>query len=431
MKKLIFSRLSYLYALALSQTARSTYLTTFGAGINAFLGFVFTIIVARSVSPADFGLFSVVMNLMAILLVVGDAGLSSSILRFLPQAIRESRKDKSQRIIKASFLATFLIGGFLALLLFLLSSPLSEVVFVKRELVLPLMVVSVALVGLPLSSLFVSILQGQQRFLFGVITESSVYLMKTLITIFLLLSGNLNLVSVLIIFSLTSFTGLILGFFFIGPRFLTAKTDFSLLKTLFGFGVWVALGRIANAVSGKIDTLMLVRFVETAEVGFYAAAQRMTFIFPVMVTGVAAVLQPKFASLKTLAEAKTFTKKSILLFSLLVLPIIILFILAPWVTIWIYGQAYEPAAIIFQWLLVSSFFFIVGSVPAIIILYYLGDSRFYTAISVFTLFLIFLGNLVLIPRLGVIGPAISLAFAYGAGTLISSLFLYKRFKEQG
>ncbi len=300
----------------------------------------------------------------------------------------------------------------------------------KGELILPFIITSVALIGLPLTYLFVAILQGQQRFLFGVITESSVYLLKVLAIIILFLMGRLNLVSVLIILSLTSFTGVVLGIFFIRPSFFRAKTDLALLRTLFGFGAWVALARIATAVSGKIDTLMLVRFVETAEVGFYADAQRMTFIFPVMVTGVAAVLQPKFASLKTLAEAKTFTKKSSLLFASLVLPIILLFILAPWFTVWIYGQAYEPAVIIFRWLLLSSFFFVVGSVPIIIILYYLGDSKFFTAISLFTLLLIVFGNLILIPRLGVIGPAISLAFAYGAGFLISSLFVFKRFKER-
>ena len=422
--------ISYLYTLALSQTARSTYLTTFGAGINGFMGFVFTIVVARSVSPADFGLFSVVMNLLTILLVIADAGFNSSILKFLPQAIRDSEREKSQKIIKVSFLTTLFISGLLALLLFLFSSPLAEIVFLKGELILPFIITSVALIGLPLTYLFVAILQGQQRFLFGVITESSVYLLKVLAIIILFLMGRLNLVSVLIILSLTSFTGVVLGIFFIRPSFFRAKTDLALLRTLFGFGAWVALARIATAVSGKIDTLMLVRFVETAEVGFYAAAQRMTFIFPVMVTGVAAVLQPKFASLKTLAEAKTFTKKSSLLFASLVLPIILLFILAPWFTVWIYGQAYEPAVIIFRWLLLSSFFFVVGSVPIIIILYYLGDSKFFTAISLFTLLLIVFGNLILIPRLGVIGPAISLAFAYGAGFLISSLFVFKRFKER-
>jgi len=119
MKKYI----SYLYALALSSTARSTYLTTFGAGLNALFGFIFTIVVARSISPADFGLFSVVMNLVVILFVFCDVGLSSSILRFLPQAIREGKKEKAREILKFSFLAILLISGLMAVLLAIPSIP--------------------------------------------------------------------------------------------------------------------------------------------------------------------------------------------------------------------------------------------------------------------------------------------------------------------
>ncbi len=426
MKKYI----SHLYALALSQTARSTYLTTFGAGLNAFLGFIFTIVVARSISPANFGLFSVVMNLLVILFVICDIGLSSSILRFLPQAIREGKKERAGEVIKLSFLATLLISGLLAILLAAFSEPIANLVFAKSELALPLTIVSVSLLGISLSYLFVSVLQGQQRFLFGVITETSVVFLKVLVTLGLLLSGRLNLISVLVVYSLTSFTGLILGLLFIRPDFLFAKINLKLAKTLFGFGIWIAIARIANVLSGKIDTLMLVRYVEAAQVGFYAAAQRMTFIFPVMVSGMTIVLSPKFASFKTTLEAKPFMKKSSLLISSLFLPVVLLFFLAPWITVWIYGQVYQPSIYIFRWLLLSSSFFIASTIPITIIIYFLGQSRFFAIISILQLLIIFFANLILIPKLGVIGPAISLAIAYGVVFLISLFFVFRKFKEK-
>lgn len=64
------------------------------------MGFVFWIIVARSVSPSDFGLFSVVINLVSILFILCDVGFSSSIIRFLPQAIRDNKKEEVRRIVK-------------------------------------------------------------------------------------------------------------------------------------------------------------------------------------------------------------------------------------------------------------------------------------------------------------------------------------------
>lgn len=422
MKKYI----SYFYTLALSETAKSTYLTTFGAGLNAFLGFIFWIIIARSVSPSDFGLFSVIFNLVTILFVVCDVGISSSVLRFLPQVIRDEKKGEIEKILKVSFLAVLFFSGLLTVALAVFSKPLAVFVFTKRQLSFPLVIASFSLLGLSLSYLFIAILQGKQKFLYGVITESSIAAVKVLATIMLLFLGKLNLISVLVIFSLTSFTGLILGLFFIRPGFLLAKTDMSLIKILFGFGIWVALARIAAAASTKIDTLMLIRFVDSPQVGFYAAAQRMTFIFSVMVTGMTVVFSPKLAALKTVSEAKSFMKKASLLVSTLFLLIIFLFILAPWVTILIYGEAYAPAIFIFRVLLISSTFFVAATVPTITILYFLGESKLFALISILQFILIFFGNLILIPHFGVIGPAISLAIAYGVVFLVSLFIILKK-----
>jgi O-antigen/teichoic acid export membrane protein len=420
----------YLYSLALSQTARSTYLTTFGSGINAFLGFVFTIVVARSISPADFGLFSVVVNLITVLVVIADVGFSSAVLKFLPQAIRDHQKEDLPKIIKVSFLFTLLVCGLLALLLFVSSSFLAHNIFFKMELSLPLAIASISLIGFALSYLFIAVLQGQQKFLFGVIAESSVLAVKVLATLALVLLGKLELNSLILIFSLTSFVGFMIGLFLTKLDFLKAKTDWRLVKVLFGFGIWVALARMINCLSARVDTLMLVRFVETSQVGFYAAAQRMTFIFPVLISGITVVLSPKFASLNSKTEVKAFIQKSILLISTLIIPILVLFFVAPWLTVWVYGEVYRPAASIFRWLLLSSSLFVATTVPMIIIIYYFGQSKFFTLISAFQLALIFLANLVLIPKMGVIGPAISLAFSYGMIFLISSLFVYQKFREQ-
>ena len=425
MKKYI----SYFYDLAVSQTARSTYITTFGAGLNAFFGFLFNIIVARSVSPADFGIFAVVMNLVTIFFVVCDIGLSSSVLRYLPQVIRDKKVEEKQKIIKFSFLVALAISGLITAFLIIFSTPMASYILTKKEISLPLVAASFSLIGLTLSVLFVSILQAEQRFVFGVIADSSIIFVKCLLTVILLIVGRLNLINVFIVFSLTSFTGFLLGLFFVSPKFWASKTDLKLAKTLLGFGVWIVLARIASAISSRIDTIMLIRYVHESQVGFYAAAQRMTFLFPVLVNGLTVVITPKFSSLKTKTEALKFMKKSSLLLSTLLVPLVILFIFSPWITVKIFGDVYLPSSAIFRWLILSSFIFIVSAVPVTTIIYFLGESRFFAFNSFLQLFLIFVGNLILIPVLGVIAPAISLAIAYTVSLLASLLVIYIRFKK--
>lgn len=426
MKKYI----NYFWGLAFTSTAKSTYITTVGAGLVAFLGFVFWIIIARSMSPADFGLFSVVFNLITVLYVVCDVGLSSSILRYLPQAIREAKEEEAKKIMKVAFMAVLLVSGLLTVVLVVFSNQLAVLVFTKKELFLPLLIASFSLLGISLSYVFITMLQGKQKFLLAVVTECSMMIVKVLAVVVLLVLGKLNLVSLVIAFTLTSFSGVIFGLFFVRPSFLFSPIDRNVAKILLSFGIWVALARIANAASARIDTLMLTRFVEADQIGFYAAAQRMTFIFPVLVTGMTAVISPKFAALKTKKEAIVFFKKASILLSFLLIPVIILYILAPWVTIWIYGSIYEPSISIFRWLLISSLFFIASSVPILAILYYLGESKFFAAISLTQLVLIFFGNLLFIPLFGVIGPAVSLAIAYGVIFLVSMIFFLKQTKEK-
>lgn len=423
-------KINQIYHLAFTQTAKRTYLTTFGAGISAFLGFIFSIVVARSISPYDFGIFSVIMNFIIILFVICDVGLSSSVLRFLPQAIRDGRKEESFKIIKLAFLFTLGISGFLFLVLLLFASPLAQVLFTHKELFLPLAIVSFSLLGLTLSFLFTTILQGQQRFLFAVITDNSVLLVKVLATLLLLILGKLTLISVLIIFASTSFVGVLVGLIFIGPKFLFTRTDWAVGKSLLFFGVWVALARMANSVSGRIDTMMLIRYVDPEQVGFYAAAQRMTFVFLVLINGMTAVLSPKFSGLKTNQEALSLFKKSCLLIALLFIPIVVLYLLAPWVTVAIYGDAYVSSIYIFRWLLVSSFFFVTTSIPTLGILYYLGLSKFFALLSIIQLSAIFVGNLILIPVFGVIGPAVSLVFAYGLVFVLSLIVFLRKVSQK-
>lgn len=422
--------LNYFWELAFSSTAKSTYITTIGAGLVAFLGFIFWIILARSMSPADFGLFSVVFNLVTILFVLCDVGLSSSILRFLPQAVREGKEEEVKRILKTAFLAVLLVSGLLTTALAIFSDQLAVLVFTKKELSLPLLIASFSLLGISLSYLFVAMFQGKQKFLLGVITESVLMTVKVSTVILLLLLGKLNLISLTVVFSLTSFSGLIFGLLFLRPSFIFSSFDTRVAKILLGFGLWVALARIANAASARIDTLMLTRFVEADQIGFYSAAQRMTFIFPVLVSGMTAVISPKFAGLNTKEEAIVFFKKASILLSFLFLPLIALFIFAPWVTVGIYSSIYEPSISIFRWLLVSSFFFIASSVPTIGVLYFLGGSKFFAIISLMQLSLVFLGNLLFIPLFGVIGPAVSLAVTYGVIFLVSLIFFLKKTGEK-
>lgn len=371
-----------------------------------------------------------VFNFVTIFYVICDVGLSSSILRFLPQAIRDGKEEEGRKIVKISFLFTLMVSGIIGMGLALFSSPLASVLLGKQNLAISLGIASFSVIGICLSVLFTSILQAKQKFVFGVIADSSIIFLKFIGTILLLYFSQLTVVSVFIVYSLTSFSGFIIGFFLTGAGFLSSHPNRLLVKNLLSFGLWVALARIANGIAGRLDTLMLIHYVEPDKVGFYAAAQKMTFIFPVLINGLMVVINPAFSSFKSNFEASKFAKKAFFLVSGLFVLVGVLFVSAPYLVVKIFGQVYAPAADILRWLLVSIFFSIASSVPMTTLIYFLGESKVFALISFVQLLIVYFMNYLLIPKFGVIAPAISLAFAYGVLFIISTWLVYTRLKKK-
>src|SRR5258706_1541443 len=91
--------------LLFSQTIKDTSLTFIGLGVTAIVGFVYTVILARVLGPEQFGVFSAVSALVAIIYSLGDLGIAPAMINFLP-------KVKKERLIfiNTGFWFEFLIG---------------------------------------------------------------------------------------------------------------------------------------------------------------------------------------------------------------------------------------------------------------------------------------------------------------------------------
>lgn len=80
--------------LARSQTAKDTYILFVGNIAAAFLGFIFTLIVARALSVEDFGILSAATNLIIIVASFTDLGISSGLVNFASGAFARGDEKK-------------------------------------------------------------------------------------------------------------------------------------------------------------------------------------------------------------------------------------------------------------------------------------------------------------------------------------------------
>jgi polysaccharide transporter, PST family len=93
---------------------RASVLNLAARGVDLFFQFVSMTILARLLTPADFGVFAMATPFVWILMTFGDLGLASAVLQQ-----RDLNEGQASAVFRVNLLAGFAFGG-----LFLLSSPL-------------------------------------------------------------------------------------------------------------------------------------------------------------------------------------------------------------------------------------------------------------------------------------------------------------------
>lgn len=393
--------------LAFSSTAKDTYVLFGGNVSSAFLGFVYTLIVARALSVADFGTFSAAINFMLIVTSFSDLGISSGVVNFV--ASRLSKKDNkgSDEYIKAATVIRFVSTSTLSLLVIIFASFIARKFMATTD---PSVAVWVGLVSIfmCLPMLFPFILQAKKKFLSSVIVDNSIYIVRLLAAL-----GFLFLVGLNINYSLSSFVfggiaSTLIGIYLLKYKFLSSKPGKTKYVKLLKFSGWIGVNRIISSVSGRLDIQMLATMVGATATGLYSIPARLASFVIVLTSSFSAVLAPRLAGF----DDKEKEGKYILKATLALLPIIAglifwIIIARPFITL-LFGVKYLPAVPIFQALTAATIPFIFTAPSVTAIIYAMKKTVFIGAFSFFQVAAIFLLNLVLIPKYGVFGPTMTI-----------------------
>lgn len=100
-----------------TKVIRNTLFSSVGIYTEYFLGMLASIIIARSLGPADFGAYSLVIWLVATGVVITNSGVSSAVIKFVAE-LRGAGRDSQirsllawARRVQAGFLVAVLLGG--------------------------------------------------------------------------------------------------------------------------------------------------------------------------------------------------------------------------------------------------------------------------------------------------------------------------------
>ncbi len=407
---------------ALKRVAKGSVFVLFGFAVYSIGIFLFRALSARGLPIEDFGVLSFLLSLTTTASIIATLGIVSGLPKFIVEHRVKGRK--AGELIGSAFLLT-LLSSVLTSLLLLLAYPFVQT-FVGVDFSLyTLFSLSVIFFAILMTSVgadrgfgnyvvkaFFS--DGLRGIILGIGGLLIYY------TGILLLAG----VSYFLAFLLPS----VLAFVYVYRRY-SPKPSTIFLKELAVFSVSLLFVAFLVRTMLSTDVLMLSYFLPEREVGLYGSAQTLSVLGTSVHNAILFLFFPfvtSFFARKMFSKADRFYKLVTKWVLALSLPLFsILFFYAPQTLTIVFGREYSPASgplrILSLGYLVHVFLGANGA--SLISLGYIADL---TTPVLLSLFINLLLNVLLIPRLGIVGAAVATALSLIFLNLFMSYVLWKR-----
>lgn len=310
-------------------------------GVMTAVQFVTLAVLARLLSPSDFGLMGMIMVVVGFAQAFADMGLSNAIIQ---------RRDVPESHLSSFFWINCLTGIVLFICI-LLIRPLVVIYFKQPDLSNYLIFAAFIFLITPVGQIFTTLLRKELRFktLSKIeITGSAVY-SAFAIGLALAKFGVLSLIFGQLIQSL--FTVIIL--FFVFRKSWLPRLHFSIkeIKSYLSFGAFQLGERTVNYFSANIDYIIIGRFLGPSALGFYTLAYHL-MIFPLSKVNpiITKVAFPVFSKIQNDNDRlRRGYCKAINYISMLSFPMLAgMLVVAPEFVRLVYGAKWEPSITVLQ-----------------------------------------------------------------------------------
>lgn len=324
--------------------------------LGAAGSFFLTVLFARALGEAEFGVLSLSLAVFTIGGSLSRLGMEQVVIREVAKSERGAGQTVANGVLSAALLLGLAGSGLIATAIFFGAEVAADKIFQDPAVGYTLQWICIALI--PTTVVFVasSYLQGLHRAVAGIALEN---VSPPFLTFFVALGllpafGLAGAVGAYIAgWALTAFAAIIIlrrssGIDYIFPRrdrLSDIKTD---VRVILEFSPPLLLVNLAYLISMWGPSLILGALASSDEVAQFSVAARMTLLIGFVVVGVNAATAPRLAesinknAVKTTA---THLRKAFFLLGVSCGPLIGLYLVFPEILIVIFGTEYEPATI--------------------------------------------------------------------------------------
>lgn len=403
-----------------AQTARDTLISFSGLGTIATVGMIFTVITARAFGPTLFGIFSALNALVTLLSSMGDLGISSALVNFIPKVA-----DSRSVLVSVTFWFQIAVSIIIALALM--------AVGLKPDLIIPgskpvhFVVIGFLTAFYVLQGFAVGIFNAEKKFFRSSFTQGLDSVVKLVIVSALFFDKNLNIELALVANVISCFLSVIYG---LGRELKSVRPIFprAQMKQIFHFAKWIALSRAFSVMISRVDILLLNLLSGGFQAGIFSAASRIALLFALLVSSIGSVVAPRFSAFTSKEDIKRYLKKvSLMVGGISLLMIFSVIIADPLVRI-IFGEKYLASIPVFRALTIAMIPFLLSVVTSQPLIYSFNQPKFFSYLTIIQVITIVGLDLLLIPRFQALGPTISLGIANTLVVILSGWKLYSLLK---
>lgn len=406
---------------------RGTAITLVMHALATVAAYLTRIVLARSLTTTEVGLFYAVFNLIIFFLFFRSLGLNEALAKYIAEFRAQEKFDEIKTALVSSLSLQLVSSIILSSILFLLADTLAEKYFKSVESALFL---KLLLIYVMLSIVFISmkgLLQGYKK----MFLLSSTEFIKNLIVLLLI-----------IVFIALGYGALspVLAYVFVFPIIFAIYIPLSwrvfhfarykivehnkMAKKLLLFATPVLATGMGNKIIGYLDTFVLTYYRDLSEVGIYNIMLPSALIFMFFGTAVTSVLFPLSSELwakndsKRLSEGLRLLYRYAFFFAIPFLMIIIIF--AQTFVIFFFGSEYTSGTVALQILLIGVLFSVIGTINYTFISG-IGQPKIVAKITLWAAIFNLIFNLIFIPKYGMNGAAITTSASYLLALIASTI----------
>jgi O-antigen/teichoic acid export membrane protein len=407
-----------------SKTLRDLLKVLSGNIVAQGLGFLTIILISRDLGAEQYGVFSLLLAIFTISIQVSDFGISTSYVKYVSENL-----SKAKEIFFTIVVSKIVLSFIVALSLYFLSEYISVFFFESNIYAKLIELISVAILFHSIYGVMVANYQAKQHFKQFAFMNIFHNLLKILAVVFISFSFIQNEHLEYFIYAYSFSVVFILLFLLLtNIKNISFKNHFDITHfiEIYKLGFWIFLSALIVIFMMRLDLFMLQKLDTSESVGLFAVVLTTNSIFILILSSLTSTLLPKVNNYLENNTIDSYIKKLFSFKWYILIFTVVMIVLSPLFINIFFGDTYEKSILAFQ-ILALSYFFSFYAAPLSLVIINKNKAHLLSIMNFFQLIIMFILNLILIPKYGLNGAAISLSAMRVFGYLYVYIYIKRNY----